>query len=159
MNYNHICLAGNLTKDPELRYLPSGKAVCNLRMAYSEKYRTAQGEQKEEVLFIDACIFGKPAEAASTYLKKGRNVFVEGKLRVRDWVNKDGQKRKAIEIIATRWLFAGGAAPQHGAAPAPAGKPWPTKDTTNGTTEDPAAPAEPVDEPMPSLADEYEGGS
>ena len=141
-SFNKIILIGNLTRDPELRYLPSGKGVCTLRLAASERYRTAAGEQKEEVLFIDAVIFGKQAETASTYLKKGRPVLVEGRLRVRDFEGRDGTKRRAVEIIANRWQFigpreggaSGGGAPAE-APPAPSG-------------------AEPVDEPMPSFEEE-----
>jgi single-strand DNA-binding protein len=139
-SYNRIVIIGNLTKDPELRYLPSGKGVCNMRIAATERYRTAAGEPKEETLFIDAVVFGKQAETASTYLKKGRPVLVEGRLRVRDFEGRDGTKRRAVEIITNRWQFIGPRDGERGesaeAAPAPSGG------------------AEPVDEPMPSFEEE-----
>jgi single-strand DNA-binding protein len=142
--YNRIILIGNLTRDPELRYLPSGKGVCTIRLAATERYRTAAGEQKEETLFVDAVIFGKQAETASTYLKKGRSVLVEGRLRVRDFEGRDGTKRRAVEIIANRWQFVG---PREGGGraggePADAG---PGAGTGGG---------EPVDEPMASFEEE-----
>lgn len=140
-SFNRIILIGNLTRDPELRYLPSGKGVCTIRLAASERYRTAAGEQKEEVLFVDAVIFGKQAETASTYLKKGRPVLVEGRLRVRDFEGRDGTKRRAVEIIANRWQFIG---PREGGGQAPSA---PAESPAGGG-------AEPVDEPMPSFEEE-----
>ena len=139
--YNRIILIGNLTRDPELRYLPSGKGVCTMRLAASERYKTAAGEQKEETLFVDAVVFGRQAETASTYLKKGRSVLVEGRLRVRDFEGRDGTKRRAVEIIANRWQFVG---PREGGSRAGAGP----------SEAAPAGGAEPVDEPMPSFEEE-----
>lgn len=106
---NRLFLIGNLTKDPELKYIPSGKAVATLRVACSEKYRTAAGEQKEDVLFIDAIVWGKQAENCAQYLKKGRPVFVEGRLKVRDYEARDGSKRRVVEVIANRVQFLGSA--------------------------------------------------
>ncbi|MEK7477265.1 MAG: single-stranded DNA-binding protein [Candidatus Coatesbacteria bacterium] len=141
-SFNKIILIGNLTRDPELRYLPSGKGVCTLRLAASERYKTSAGEPKEETLFIDAVIFGKQAETASTYLKKGRPVLVEGRLRVRDFEGRDGAKRRAVEIIANRWQFIG---PREGGASG-GGVPAEVPPAGGG--------AEPVDEPMPSFEEE-----
>jgi single-strand DNA-binding protein len=135
---NKVLLMGNLTRDPELRYLPSGKAVATLRVAATERYRTAAGEQKEDTLFVDVIVFGKSAENSTTYLKKGRAVFVEGRLRVRDYEARDGSKRRAVEIVANRWQFVG-PRDQRGADETPA---------------EPAGGVEPADEPLPSFEEE-----
>ncbi len=127
---NKMLLIGNLTRDPEVRYLPSGKAVATLRVASTEKYKTSTGESKEDTLFVDTVVFGRQAETCGQYLKKGRPVFVEGRLRIRDYDARDGSKRRAVEIVANRVQFLGG--PRDGAtgggggfddtpAPAPAG--------------------------------------
>lgn len=123
---NRVFIIGNLTRDPELRYIPSGKAVCTLRLAASEKYKTSTGESREDTLFVDAVVWGRQAENCSTYLKKGRPVFVEGRLRIREYEARDGGgKRKATEIVANRVQFLGsrpdGAGRSEESAPAEAG--------------------------------------
>lgn len=91
--FNKTILLGNLTKDPELRYLQSGSAVCNTAIAVNRKYKTQQGEQREEVLFIDITLFGRTGEIANQYLKKGSKVLVEGRLKLEQWNDQNGQKR------------------------------------------------------------------
>jgi len=104
MNINTIILGGNLTRDPELRYVPSGDPVCNMRLACNRKF-TRDGKLEEEVLFIDVAAWGKQAESCSEYLAKGSSVVVEGRLRIREWETKEGEKRLTPEVVATRVHF------------------------------------------------------
>lgn len=100
---NTVTLAGRLTRDPELRYLASGTAVCKLGLAVSRRYRTKDGEQREEVLFINVTTWNKSAEYCGENFKKGRPVLVEGRLQGNEWEDKStGQKRTTIEVNATR---------------------------------------------------------
>ena len=122
-NFNKVILMGNLTRDPEVRYLPSGKAVADLGLAISSRYRTQDGEQKEEGCFVNCSVFGKQAENCGQYLSKGRQVLIEGRLHFEQW-EKDGQKRSALKVIGDRVQFMGGGrgpdAGGEGAAPKPA---------------------------------------
>lgn len=104
-NLNKVLLMGNLTRDPELRYLANGTAVANLRLAINRRYRTQNGELKEQVCFVTVVVWGKQAESCSQYLNKGRSVFVEGRLQSRSWETEDGQKRSVIEVRADRVQF------------------------------------------------------
>ena len=111
---NKVLIIGNLTKDPELRYTPSGIAVVNLRVAVNRKYKDKTGEAKEEVCFITVTAWDKQAEVCNQYLKKGRPVFVEGRLQSRSWEGTDGQKKNTIDIRAERVQFLG--SPRDGGA-------------------------------------------
>ena len=106
-NFNRVFLMGNLTRDPELRYTPSGTAVTNLRMAINRRYKTQSGELKEEVVFITVVAWGKQAETCTQFLSKGRPVFVEGRLQMRSWETPDGQQRNILEVRASRVQFLG----------------------------------------------------
>ena len=99
---NKVFLAGRLTRDPELRYIPSGMAVCKLGLAVSRFYKSKDGEKREETLFINVTTWGKTAEFANEYLRKGRPVLVEGQLRSNEFEDKSGQKRTVIEVNAER---------------------------------------------------------
>lgn len=99
---NKVFLAGRLTRDPELRYLPSGMAVCKMGLAVSRVYKTKDGEKREETMFINVQTWGKTAEYNNEYLRKGRPVLVEGQLRSNDFEDKSGQKRSVIEVNADR---------------------------------------------------------
>lgn len=103
---NRVFLMGNLTRDPEVRYLPSGKAVADLRMAISRRYKTATGEDKEETCFVSVVVWGKQAESCGQYLGKGRSLFVEGRLQYEEW-EKDGQKHNRLRVVADRVQFMG----------------------------------------------------
>jgi len=99
VSYNKVILIGNLTKDPEIRYTPSGTPVTSFRLAVNHRYK--QGEElKEEVCFIDVVVFGKQAEACGQYLGKGSSVIVDGRLQERRWETEDGQKRSKHEVVA-----------------------------------------------------------
>jgi len=91
--YNKVVMVGNLTRDIELRYLPSGAAIAKSAMATSYKYKTSTGEQKDEVCFLDFNIFGRSAEVANQYLRKGSKVLLEGRLVLEQWTAQDGTKR------------------------------------------------------------------
>ena len=101
---NRVFLIGNLTRDPEIRYIPSGKAVADLRMALSRKYRTASGELKEETCYVSVVAWGRQAETAGEYLKKGSAIMVEGSLRYEQW-EKDGEKKNMLRVNADRIQF------------------------------------------------------
>lgn len=102
---NKVFLMGNLTRDPELRYVPSGTAVANFTVAVNRVYATQTGEKKEEVTFIRIVVWGRRAEVCGEYLSKGSPVFVEGRLRTRSWQTPDGQNRSTIEVVANNVQF------------------------------------------------------
>ena len=103
ISYNKVILIGNLTKDPEIRYTPSGTAVASFRLAVNRRYK--QGEElKEEVCFIDIVVFGRQAENCGQYLSKGSGAIVEGRLQERRW-ETDGQKRSRHEVVAQSVQF------------------------------------------------------
>ena len=91
--FNTVILLGNLTRDVEIRYLQSGSAIASTGIATSKKYKTATGEQREDVMFIDLTFFGRSAEIANQYLRKGSKVMIEGTLKLEQWTAQDGTKR------------------------------------------------------------------
>ena len=108
-SYNRVILLGNLTRDPEMRYIPSGTAVTNFGLAMSERYTDRQtGEQKENVCFVDVEAWGRQAEIANEYLSKGRPVFIEGSLKFDSWETEDGSKRNKLSVRAFRLQLIGG---------------------------------------------------
>ena len=96
--YNKIILAGNLTRDVEVRYTQGGSAIGNTAIATSRKFKSATGEQKEEVLFVDITFFGRTAEIANQYLRKGSKVLVDGRLKLDQWTAQDGSKRSKHSV-------------------------------------------------------------
>ncbi len=96
--FNKVILVGNLTRDPELRYLPSGSAVCNASLATNRRYKKQDGTNGEEVCFIDVAFFGRTAEVANQYLKRGSKVLVEGRLKQDQWTDQNGQKRSKHSV-------------------------------------------------------------
>ena len=109
---NKVFLMGNLTRDPELRYIPSGTAVASFTLAVNRVYASQSGEKKEEVTFVRIVVWGRRAEVCGEYLSKGSPVFVEGRLRTRSWQAADGQQRNTIEVIASSVQFLRGTAGQ-----------------------------------------------
>ncbi len=101
---NKVFLMGNLTRDPELRYTPGGQAVATLGLAVNNKY-TKDGDTKEDVLFVDITVWGRVAENCAEYLKKGRPVLVEGRLKYHTWESQEGQKRSKIDVTAMSVQF------------------------------------------------------
>lgn len=106
---NKVLLIGNLTRDPELRYVPSGTAVATFTIAVNRVYTSQAGEKKEEVSFIRIVVWGRRAEVCGEYLSKGSPVFIEGRLQSRSWEGQDGQKRSTTEVIADNVQFLRGA--------------------------------------------------
>jgi single-strand DNA-binding protein len=104
---NKVILIGNLGADPETRYLPSGDAVTNLRIATTDTWKDKSGEKQEHTEWHRISFFGKLAEIAGEYLKKGSPVYVEGRIRTRKWQDKEGQERFSTEIVADRMQLLG----------------------------------------------------
>ena len=104
---NRVFLIGNLTRDPELRYLPSGQAVATFTLAVNRVYTAGTGEKKQEATFIRIVVWARRAEVCNEYLKKGSGVFVEGRLQSRSWEAQDGTKRSAVEVVANNVQFLG----------------------------------------------------
>lgn len=99
-SFNKVILLGNLTRDPELRYTPKGSAVCDLGLAVNRSYTLDNGEKREEVTYVDVVLWARLAEIAGEYLKKGRPVFIEGRLQLDTWDDKtSGQKRSKLRVI------------------------------------------------------------
>lgn len=105
---NKVILIGNLGADPETRYLPSGDAVTNIRIATTDSWKDKSGEKQEHTEWHRVAFFGKVAEIAGEYLKKGSPVYVEGRIRTRKWQDKEGQERFSTEIVADRMQLLGG---------------------------------------------------
>lgn len=115
-SFNKVILLGNLTRDPEVRYTPKGTAVADLGMAVNRTYTAENGEKREEVTFVDVTFWGRTAENAGQYLKKGRPVFVEGRLQLDSWDDKQsGQKRTKLKVVGELLQFLGGGRPEGGA--------------------------------------------
>ena len=133
---NKVLLIGNLTRPPELRYTPSGTAVADLRLAVNHDYTTQSGERRQEASFLTVIVWGKQAESCSEYLDKGSEIFVEGRLQVRDWEGKDVQKRTSTVVVAQRVQFMSRTKGSGGRAPAavPAGEPF--AEETPGAADD-----------------------
>lgn len=102
---NRVVLIGNLTKDPELRSLPSGSSVCNLRVACNSTRRDAEGEFQEKPNFFDVTAFGALADSVGRYTRKGRRVAIDGRLDWREWETSDGQKRQTVSVLADTVMF------------------------------------------------------
>ena len=100
---NKVMLIGNLTRDPQLKYLPSQTAVTEFGLAINRKFKS-NGEAREEVLFVDCTVFGKPAEVVNQYVKKGDPLFVEGRLKYDTW-ESDGGKRSKISVVVEQFQF------------------------------------------------------
>jgi single-strand DNA-binding protein len=105
---NKVILVGHLGADPDMRYTPSGQGVCELRLATSESWNDKNGQRQERTEWHRIVVWGKRAEVCSKYLAKGRQVFVEGRIQTRNYVDKDGNKRYMTEIIANDVQFLGG---------------------------------------------------
>ncbi|HEY0544506.1 MAG TPA: single-stranded DNA-binding protein [Pyrinomonadaceae bacterium] len=117
MSFNKIILVGNLGRDPELRYTPQGTPVCSFTLATNEKRKDKTGEIQDATTWFRVTLWGRQAETASQYLTKGRPVYIEGRLRVEEWTDRDNKQRYTLEVHATDMQFIGGgrgeeAAPQ-----------------------------------------------
>ena len=107
MSFNKIIIVGNLGRDPELRYTPQGNAVCSFSVATSEKRRDKGGDMQDITTWFRVTLWGKQAETASKYLTKGKPVYIEGRLRIEEWTDRDGNNRQSLEVNATDMQFIG----------------------------------------------------
>ncbi len=107
-NVNKVMLLGNLTRDVELRHTPKGTAVAEVGMAVNRARKGENGEKVEEVTFVDVTLWGRQAELAGEYLRKGRSVFIEGRLQLDSWTDPEGGKRSKLKVIGENMQFIGG---------------------------------------------------
>src|ERR1700724_2350526 len=138
-SFNKVILLGNLTRDPEIRYTPKGSAVCDLGLAVNRQYTLENGEKREEVTYVDVVLWARLAEIAGQYLKKSRPVFIEGRLQLDTWDDKQtSQKRYRLRVVpeTLQLLVSRGESEGGPAGPAPARRPAPG-----------AAPGQPTAQP------------
>lgn len=151
-SFNKVILLGNLTRDPEVRYTPKGSAVCDLGVAVNRVYTTDTGEKREEVTYVDVVLWSRLAEIAGEYLKKGRPIFIEGRLQLDTWDDKQsGQKRSKLRVIGETMQLLG-SRPGGGTASAETGDEGRQASSGSKPSAPPAksaAPAEPDDDEIP----------
>lgn len=134
VSLNRVILAGNLTRDPQVRFLANEQAVANFGLAVNRRYKGSDGQMKEETTFVDVEAWGRTAELVGQYLTKGRAAFIEGRLKLDSWDDKDGQKRQKLKVVADNVQFldsgnrgerpaSGAPAGDEGASAPPAGAP------------------------------------
>ena len=104
-SFNKVMLMGNLTRDPELKYTPSNTAVAQIGIAVNRRYRTKDGEDREETTFVDCDAWGRTAEVMNQYLSKGRPVFIEGRLKLDQWQDQDGGNRSKLKVVIESFQF------------------------------------------------------
>jgi single-strand DNA-binding protein len=152
-NLNKVLLMGNLTRDPEVRYTPKGTAVAELGIAVNRIYSGENGEKREEVTFVDVTVWGRTAENVGEYLKKGRPVFIEGRLQLDSWEDKQsGQKRNKLKVVADNVQFLGSRGGSGGGSPEEGEEASRSRPNTAGRGSAPpksAPPAEPDDDEIP----------
>lgn len=108
-NYNKVTIMGTLTRDPEIKYTPKGTAIADIGLAINRNYTTDSGEKREEVTFVDVTLWGRVAEIVGEYCKKGRSLFVEGRLQLDTWDDKaTGQKRSKLKVVGENIQLLGG---------------------------------------------------
>ena len=153
-NLNKVLLMGNLTRDPEVRYTPKGTAVTELGIAVNRIYTGENGEKREEVTFVDVTVWGRTAENVGEYLRKGRPVFIEGRLQLDSWEDKQsGQKRNKLKVVADNVQFLGSRGSGGGGGGPEEGDEAPRSRTGGGARNAPPPkvprPAEPDDDEIP----------
>jgi single-strand DNA-binding protein len=150
-SFNKVILVGNLTRDPELRYTPKGLAIAKIGVAVNRVWTNEAGEKKEEVTFVDVDVFGRTAENVGQYMRKGRPILIEGRLRLDQWDDKQtGQKKSKLGVVAETVQFLGSPGEGGGGGGAPAAaRPARPAPAAPG-----APPAEPVDGDGPPESDD-----
>jgi len=147
-NFNKVFLMGNLTRDPELRYTPSGTAVASFGLASNRRWKGPSGEDREETVFVEVNAFGRQAELISEYMSKGRQIFVEGRLKLDQWNDKEsGAKRSKLTVTVENFQFLG--APQGGEPRKPAAGQAGEKRTAAKPAPEEGAEAPPADDDIP----------
>lgn len=120
-NLNKVFLMGNLTRDPELRYTPSGTAVCEFGVAINRRWTTPEGERRDETCFVDCNMWARRGEVIAEYFRKGSPIFIEGRLQFDQWETRDGQKRSKLRVVAENFEFLGERGGREGGGPPPSG--------------------------------------
>lgn len=139
-SYNKVMLMGNLTRDPEVRYTPKGTAIATIGLAVNRVWTNEGGEKKEEVTFVDVEVWGRQAETIGQYMAKGKPIFVEGRLKLDQWDDKEsGQKRSKLKVVCENFQFIG--APKGGGE---------VSDQPPGEQRSQARPARPMNRPAPA---------
>ncbi|MGA3265302.1 MAG: single-stranded DNA-binding protein [Verrucomicrobiota bacterium] len=147
-SFNKVILAGNLTRDPELRYTPKGTAVARITLAVNRTYTLEGGEKKEEVSFVDVDVWGRQAEVISQYMKKGRPLLIEGRLKQDTWEDKNTkQKQSKLKVVLEGFSFIDSGRGEGGAA-LPPSRPPAAPPSTPGPADADAPPAEGDDVPF-----------
>ena len=160
-SYNRVILMGNLTRDPQLKYLPNNTAVCEFGLATNRKWRDRDGNMKEDTCFIEVAAFGRMGETLNQYMSKGKPILIEGRLKFDSWTGQDGTKRSKLSVVAENMQFLGSrgdspgdgqGAPQRDYAPSgPPSKPPPSSAPPPDSAPPPGGGYEaPVDAPPPS---------
>ena len=152
-SFNKVILVGNLTRDPELRYTPKGMAIAKIGVAVNRVWTNEAGEKKEEVTFVDVDVFGRTAENVGQYMRKGRPILIEGRLRLDQWDDKQtGQKKSKLGVVAETVQFLGSPA----GAGAGEGSPAAARPARPAATTTPPPPpaAEPVEGDLPHEGDD-----
>src|SRR3954470_12851220 len=145
-SFNKVILAGNLTRDPELRYTPKGTAVTKIGFAVNRTWKTESGEQKEEVSFIDIEAWGRQGEVIAQYMKKGSPLFVEGRLKLDSWEDKNTkQKVSKLKVVLESFNFIGG--PREGGAGGGGSRPMASHSSAPVSAPEPSEPDMPPSEP------------
>lgn len=140
-SFNRVILMGNLTRDPNVRYTPSGTAVCEIGLAVNERRKNQSGEWVDEVVYVDVTLWGRTAEVAGEYLTKGSPLLIEGRLRMDTW-EKDGEKRSKLRVVAERMQMLGTRGTQNNTGSRPAAGKAPPAEMGDAGVEETGFPPE-----------------
>ena len=143
MSFNKITIVGNLGRDPELRYTPQGTPVCTFTMATNDRRKDKNGEMQDQTTWFRITLWNRQAETASQYLHKGKSVYIEGRLRVDEYTDRDGKPRFALEVTATDMQFIGSRQDEQGHERAA------SSSASSSGSSGPSEPAELTDEDIP----------
>jgi single-strand DNA-binding protein len=146
MSFNKIIIVGNLGKDPELRYTPQGTAVCSFSVATNEKRKDKSGEMQDVTTWFRVTLWNRQAENASKYLSKGRPVYIEGRLRVEEWTDRDGNNRYTLEVQGSDMQFLGGGSGEEMSHEAPSENDFAPADSSQRAAAAPSTPAQADDD-------------
>lgn len=156
-SYNKVILMGNLTRDPQMSYLPSNTPVVDFGMAVNRRWRGREGEQREDVCFIDCRCYGKQAETINQYMSKGRPILIEGRLEFDQWEGKDGQRRSKHRVFVERFTFVDGGGSGGGGGGGQGGSRQGASYRQRPSGPSPSAPPAYDEEPPPPPDDMSEG--
>jgi len=144
-NYNRVILMGNMTRDPQLRYTPSGQAVADFGLAVNRRRRSNDGERRDEAVFVDVTAWGRQAEVINEHFSKGRPIFLEGRLQLDEWTSQDGTRRSKLKVVLEQFQFITPRnAPREGGPPRQEEQP---REPQQAPPQQAPPPSEPRDEP------------